>query len=585
MVAVSNSEGQKRRRRWLIAAAIAVVVVIWALLLGVRTFSAYRHDKNGLAVLQQVKANLTPGQVTSSASEKLLDQAHAEFATAQSDLSSPVFVPITVVPVIGRQFRAVKALSTAAGTVSQVGSSFLSQVHDVLDAPHGAGQERVASLRQLGALSLVAENQLAQVDTGPSQALISPLASKRNEFVTQLNNARLRLTKSASVAAVVAKILEGPQTYLVLAANNAEMRAGSGAFLDAGVATTSSGSLTLSNLGPSGARILPPGVVNPTGDFQLNWGWLLPGVDLRNQGLTPQFDVTAPLAARTWTALTGQQLDGVLAIDVVGVQQLLEATGPVTVNGESVSAANVEQYLFHDQYAGVSDNAAGAPQRQDALGTLTGAVLRQLQGQSTDLRTLATAMSSAVAGRHLMVWSSNPVDQAAWRVSGVSGSLTAKSVDVSLINRGGNKLDQYLPVDVAVTTTPVGSDTNVTMTTRLINGTPPGQSQFIAGPFPGVPVTYGGYFGLVAANLPAAASDISMTGAGPLAVKGAEGPTWVVAAPVTIANGATSTVVVRFRMPGAHGSMTVVPSARVPAEQWTANGHTFDDTAPAVITW
>ena len=31
--------------------------------------------------------------------------------------------------------------------------------------------------------------------------------------------------------------------------------------------------------------------------------------------------------------------------------------------------------------------------------------------------------------------------------------------------------------------------------------------------------------------------------------------------------------------------MTVVPSARVPAEQWTANGQTFDDTAPTTITW
>ena len=78
------------------------------------------------------------------------------------------------------------------------------------------------------------------------------------------------------MAAVVARILEGPQTYLVLAANNAEMRAGSGAFLDAGVATTSSGSVTLGDLGPSGARTLPAGVVNPTGDLQLNWAGSCP---------------------------------------------------------------------------------------------------------------------------------------------------------------------------------------------------------------------------------------------------------------------------------------------------------------------
>ena len=55
----------------------------------------------------------------------------------------------------------------------------------------------------------------------------------------------------------------------------------------------------------------------------------------------------------------------------------------------------------------------------------------------------------------------------------------------------------------------------MTLTTRMDNTTPPGQSQFIAGPFPGEPVSYGGYRGLLSANLPARASQIAMTGAGP----------------------------------------------------------------------
>jgi len=561
------------------------VVAVWAAIVATRTLSAYRHDKGGLAILEQVKADLTPGQVTSTASIARLDQAHAEFASAQSDLSSPFFLPVYVVPVVGRQFRAVKALSSAAGTVSQVGSDFLSEVHGVLQAPHGAGPQRVASLRQLGAASLDAERQLAAVGTGPSQALVAPLASKRNEFVTQLNDARLRLAKAAGVSAAVATILQGPQNYLVLAANNAEMRAGSGAFLDAGMATTAGGEVDLSDLGPSGNRTLPAGAVDPTGAFQRNWGWMLPGVDLRNLGLTPQFDVTAPLAARMWTALTGQPVDGVMALDVAGVRQLMEATGPVTVDGQVIGTGNVDQYLLHDQYNGLTDTSVGADVRQDALGTLTSAVLRQLQGQSTDLHTLATAVSGAVAGRNLMLWSSNPAAQAAWVVSGVSGSLSPRSVDVGLINRGGNKLDQYVPITVAVSTAPAGADTAVTMTARIANMTPAGQSAFIAGPFPGVPVSYGGYFGLVAVNLPATAGHITMTGAGPLAVDGGEGPTWVLAAPVTIPQGATSTVVLHFTMPGHHGAMTVVPSARIPAEQWTANGSTFPDTAPTVISW
>lgn len=561
-----------------------MVVAVWGGVSAAKTFSAYRHDKQGLAALELVKSNLTPGELTSSGSVHTLEVARAEFAAARSDLSSPLFAPVTVVPVLGRQFRSVRALSAAAGTVSTVGASFLTEVHGVLDEPHGAGPERVASLHRLSALSSSALAQLARIDTGPPEALVGPLTAKRTEFVSQLDTARRRLATAAGVSAVAATILQGPQTYLVLASNNAEMRAGSGAFLDVGVATTEDGSVHLPDLAPSGDLTLPVGTVTASGDLERNWGWLRPGVDWRNLGLTPQFDVTAPLAARMWTASTGQQVNGVLALDVAGLRQLLEATGPVEAGGQTVSADNVEQYLLHDQYAGLTDNSA-AGGRQDALGALASTVLRQLQGQSSDLRSLGSAVSSAVAGRHLMIWSSSPVAQAAWVASGVSGSLTPHSVDVAVINRGGNKLDQYLPVHVAVGTEPVGSGMAVTLTTHLANTTPDGESQFIAGPFPGVPVSYGGYTGLVAANLPAAATDITMTGAGPLAARSGEGPTWLVAAPITIPQGASATVVIRFRLPAAHGSMTVVPSARIPAEQWTIGSETFTDTAPKIITW
>jgi hypothetical protein len=323
--------------------------------------------------------------------------------------------------------------------------------------------------------------------------------------------------------------------------------------------------------------------VNPTGDFASNWGWLDPGIDFRNLGLTPQFDVTAPLAARMWTSLTGQTVDGVMALDVAGLKQLMQATGPVVAGGMTISSSNVEQYLLHDEYANLTDSST-AGDRLDALGDLTAGVLHQLE-QSTNLRVLAESVSSAVAGRNLMMWSSNPIAQSAWEVSGVSGQLASDSVDVSLINRGGNKLDQFMPVDVGVTTAPSGQNTKVTMTTTLDNQTPPGESQFIAGPYPGVPVSYGGYFGLIAVNLPGAARDITMTGAGRLAVDGGEGPTWVLAAPFTLADGASTKVVVQFEMPGRHGSMTVVPSARIPAEQWTAGKHKFEDTAPTPIAW
>ena len=137
----------------------------------------------------------------------------------------------------------------------------------MLDQPH-ARRPRPGGLPP-AALAIAARPSTSwpRVDTGPSQALVAPLASKHDEFVAQLDDARLRLTKAAGVSAAVATILQGPQTYVVLASNNAEMRSGSGAFLDVGVATTSDGSVQLGDLSPSG-RPDPPGRCGP-GDRRL----------------------------------------------------------------------------------------------------------------------------------------------------------------------------------------------------------------------------------------------------------------------------------------------------------------------------
>jgi len=564
---------------------VLLVLLAWGAFVAAGVWSAYRHDQRGLAQLTDVRSHLDPSTVTASATEQSLRRASGEFASAHADLSGPLMAPVTWIPVLGRQLSSARSLSSAAQQVATIGATFLGQVHDVLDQPHGAGPERVQSLHRLAALSLTASHRLYAVDTGPGQALVGPLARKHDEFVTQLDDARTRLAKAAAVSAVTATILQGPQTYLVLAGNNAEMRAGSGAFLEVGTADTSDGTVQLGTFGPSGQLSLAPGQVPVTGDLQRNWGWLEPGVDWRNLGLTPQFDVTAPLAARMWAARTGQQVDGVLAVDVVALRQILAATGPVTAGGVTVDSGNVEQYLLHDQYIGLSDNATGDAARTDALGAIADATLRQLQGQSTNLRSLASSVAGAVAGRHLMVWSSNPTAQAAWLASGVSGSLTASSLGVAVVNQGGNKLDQYLPVSVDLVTRSTGSSTEVTLTTALTNRTPSGQSQFIAGPFPGLPLAYGDYSGVVAENLPAGASDITMTGAGALTALGGEGPTWLVAAPVLVHPGATVTVVTRFRLPGTHGSMTLVPSARVPAEQWTYRGAQVTDDRTVTFTW
>ncbi len=574
----------RRWRRRLVVAVLGLVV-LWVGAVSLTALAAYDHARRGLDQLQALRANLSPDQVSAPGTRRALDAARAQFDAAHADLTEPWMVPLVAVPVAGRQYRAVRDLSAAASTVAATGSSFVVGAHAVLQAPHGAGPERVAALRELAALSGRAASRLDAIDVGPSAGLVAPLAAKHNEFVSQLTDAERRLSHAASVSAATAAILQGPRTYLVLASNNAEMRAGSGAFLEVGTATTSGGHLHLGPMQPAGSLTLPAGAVPVPAELARNWGWLHPGQDWRNLGVTPQFDVTARMAADMWQADTGQRVDGVLSLDVVGLKQLLGATGPVTAAGVTVDSSSVEQYLLHDQYVGLADSATGDTGRRDRLGALASAVLHQLEGQSTDLTTLAKAMAGATEGRHLLVWSADPATEAAWTGAGVAGTITPSTVAVAVVNRGGNKLDPYLDTSVTVTTRPVSGGTAVTLRVHLDNTTPPGQSPYIAGPYPGVDAVAGEYVGLVTVNVPGRARPPTLVSGGPLVTEGPEGPTWLVVSQVDVLPGATNDTVVTFTVPGRHGSMTVLPSARVPPEQWTVGARRVDDTKPETVSW
>jgi hypothetical protein len=137
----------------------------------------------------------------------------------------------------------------------------------------------VAALRQLAALASATHLALSGVDLGPDQGLIGPVAHERSTFLNGLTQVRTNLARTSAAATTAAAILQGPGTYLLLTGNNAEMRSGSGAFLEAGILTTGDGELHLSGMVPTSSLILPRGAVTVGGDLEARWGWLLPGVD------------------------------------------------------------------------------------------------------------------------------------------------------------------------------------------------------------------------------------------------------------------------------------------------------------------
>ena len=581
----SGAPTPRRSTRWKVVVVVVALVVIWAIAAVVEVVLAAEHIHQGQAAVQSARQGLSADGVLSGAPIGPLHSAASSFGAAHNLLSSPLLWPVDVVPVAGRQLRSVQDLSGAAEQVARTGITAVGQSRSLLRLPHTAGPDRVTALRQLSALAARTHLALAGVDLGPDQGLIGPLAHERATFLNDLTQVRTTLARTSAAGAAAASILQGPGTYLLLAGNNAEMRSGSGAFLEAGIVTTADGELHLSDMVPTPSLTLPPGAVTVGGDLQARWGWLLPGVDWRNLGLTPQFDVTAPLAASMWKANTGQSIDGVMAIDVQGLQELLTVTGPVTTStGSVVTADNVDQLLLHDQYAG-EDYTSSAANRLDELSTLASATLHALEDRPFGLHAMVNALSAASSGRHVLIWSTNPRTEAIWRAVGVSGELQPNSLAANVINRGGNKLDQYLSVTTSLQLTPRGAQTDGHLTMTLANHTPPGQSPYIAGPYPGLGTTYGEYVGIAAVNLPGDVRQVSSPSAHAVVTNGPEGPTLLVGVSVDIPAGSTRNVTVNFVLPQSQGTLTVMPSARIPPVVWHVGGTTFEDDTPHTISW
>src|SRR5664280_3816392 len=86
--------------------------------------------------------------------------------------------------------------------------------------------------------------------------------------------------------------------------------------------------------------------------------------------VSPHFPYAAQIWTAMWRARTGEQLDGVIAIDPFTLGYLLDATGPVRLDdGTALTGANAADFILKDEYAVL----AGA-QRKQYLVTLGRAV-------------------------------------------------------------------------------------------------------------------------------------------------------------------------------------------------------------------
>ena len=514
--------------------------------------------------------------------------AQGDFASASDRVGSPIVAPLRVLPMIGRQLRSVEALAGAAEDLTGSTADAIEALSAEAERNAGTAAERLAAAQRTVVVVDELQAQLESIDLGPSEALVRPLADARNRFAEEHERLVATVEQAATAVRGVSDFLEGPTRYLVLANNNSEMRAGSGMPLQIGELTVVDGEMQLGEFSATAEMALPePGAeVDP--DVAALWSWLLPSQEWRNVNVTPRFDETARMATEMWASSGRGAVDGVMAVDVVGLQQLLELTGPVEVPGSpddpepfTVDSRTIYGTILIDQYLQYtegSDVEALTASRRNRLGRVASAVFDAVNTRSVSVSQLIGVLEGAGAGRHVMFWSDVPVQQAGWEALGASGTLDEDTLLLSVLNRFGNKLDQFLEVDASLGATVDGDLRRVTVAVTLTNTTPAGLPRYLAGPYADGAVA-GEYGGILTLTMPAGAGNAEVTGARPV-LAGPDGPTRVIGAEIRLLPGESTEVAVSFDLPSSWESVVVVPSARVPPVQWSAGQRSFADIGP-----
>jgi hypothetical protein len=573
-------EQPKRRRRWWLVAL--VVVVAWVVAISVMTLTAKHHAETGLAEIKSVDQRSTGGidqlvdslaPTTDGGSDlpAALRAATDEFRNATDLLGSPVMAPARILPVAGRQLRAARALSSAATTVGGATAEAYDSLSTLLTTKTTQPDERLAAGRKAETVLRRLQTQIAHVDLGPGNALVGALASARRRFSNEYG--RVKATNSRAIDAVAGlnSFLTGPTSYVLLASNNGEMRSGGGSYLQVGLLTVQNAKFSITELNPTRSLVLaqPGAVMDP--DVAKNWGWLQPNQEWRNLNLTPRYDESARMATEMWVSQGHPPVQGAINIDVAGLKAILGVVGAVQVDGLTLDQNNVEKYLLLDQYKDFGQDIDLRPIRDEHLAAVAKAALEAFNSKAWSTSDLLHSLLQAGQDRHIMLWSSDATQEKGWKAVGADGEIPSNGLMLSIINRGGNKLDQFLKTDADVVVHKSKTSQQVKVTVHMTNVTPNGLPRYVQGPYPHFLGAAGTYFGIVQLSMPGAAGAMTMSG-GQQAVYGDDGPSRVMGVQLSIPRDQTGTVEFDFTLPTNTKQMTLLPSARLPATTWTLSG-------------
>lgn len=277
---------------------------------------------------------------------------------------------------------------------------------------------------------------------------------------------------------------DGERTYLLAMLNPSEQRYSGGAPLTVAPMELKDGKLTVGKAEDTTDEVLYRETRWPKVEGNV---FRTGRVRLSTATFAPDWTVSGEEMLRGWEKLRGQETDGLIAIDVVALGDLMRFTGPVDVP----VYGTLDQSTFTQKVVGDYDSFPDDTARHDLNLALVPVFADQLfaPGRAVDK---ITSLRDSARARHFAMWMRDPDAQAAVAEVGLAGALSETDHDyLAVLNQNTNqsKADywQRRSTTSDVTLRPDGS-AKVRLTISVSNDAPP-YNQTFADPRGGTNVT------------------------------------------------------------------------------------------------
>ncbi|MGF3055991.1 DUF4012 domain-containing protein [Microbacterium sp. YY-01] len=467
----------RRARFWVPTAIILILLVIlgagaWvAKQLADDAFSARDDLEKAFPLVDTVQEAMLEGD--SEKARTTAEKIGEYTASAARKTSSDLWQNMEWVPVAGPNLHAVRTAAATANTLVRDAVVPLTDISFDALAPRD-GAINIDTVRGLA-------DTVAQAATSVENAQNNLATINRDALIDQVSTAVGRLDKAIDTIEPVLEpahealsVLpaalggDGPRNYLLLFQNNAESRGTGGNPAAIAMLTANDGHISMADQAASGdfnnQRNQPIVPLDPEtealyGDKIGRW--------VMDTTLTPDFPYTSELVQAFWAESYGTPVDGVASFDPVALSYLLEATGPVELpTGETLTSDNAVSLLLNQVYFDYPTN-----QEQDIFFAAAAAsVFDAILDNNPEPKKLLEQLIRAADEGRLMYAPNNDAEAALIAGTKVSGTLptdnsedTITAVYVNDITEG--KLDYYMQLDIAATTTQCEAPDSPTFTT------------------------------------------------------------------------------------------------------------------------